>query len=233
MAELGELLGTILTSVAHARRMADEETAALAEYYKDHPLLEGMAVPRIRVPEMVLDLPVVIDSHEGADTTVSEAPTKVRAAILQRFESASKSAGVKPPAAFKARLRSNLDRQLKVMSPARGGGPRSSSSESVVRAAEIAYAATIRELGPAYRAAVPVDKERIIRTEIRDQAKKSALKKRGNPPKINATIMTSHVKERADHNNVTRLKLVIKEEGVEWATSESEDGTVRRNLTPE
>ena len=43
MAELGELLGTILASVAHARRMADEETAALAEYYKDHPLLEGMA----------------------------------------------------------------------------------------------------------------------------------------------------------------------------------------------
>ena len=41
MAELSEVLGALMVSLVHARRMADEETAAVAEYYKDNPLLEG------------------------------------------------------------------------------------------------------------------------------------------------------------------------------------------------
>lgn len=50
MSELSEVLGALMISLVHARRLADEETAAVAEYYKDHPLLEGMSLPRVRVP---------------------------------------------------------------------------------------------------------------------------------------------------------------------------------------
>jgi len=53
-------------SLVHARRMADEETAAVAEYYKDNPLLEGMSLPRVRVPQLTIDMPITIDGHVGA-----------------------------------------------------------------------------------------------------------------------------------------------------------------------
>ena len=45
MADIGQLVGTLLASLAHARRITDQETVAIAEYYKDNPLLEGMSVP--------------------------------------------------------------------------------------------------------------------------------------------------------------------------------------------
>ncbi|MDY6857249.1 MAG: hypothetical protein SWO11_21615 [Thermodesulfobacteriota bacterium] len=64
MADLGQLIGTILSSVAHARRIADEESTAIAEYYRDNPLLEGMSVPRIRVSELTLELPMLVLSHD-------------------------------------------------------------------------------------------------------------------------------------------------------------------------
>ena len=65
MPDIGEIMGTLLASVSHARRISDEETAAIAEYYKDNPLLEGMSIPRIRIPELTIELPVIIESHEG------------------------------------------------------------------------------------------------------------------------------------------------------------------------
>lgn len=63
MSELSEVLGALMISLVHARRLADEETAAVAEYYKDHPLLEGMSLPRVRVPELTIDMPLTIDKQ--------------------------------------------------------------------------------------------------------------------------------------------------------------------------
>ena len=85
MADLGELLGTLVVGLAHARRMADEESAAIAEHYRDHPLLERMSVPRIRVQELVVDVPVLLETFaEGVPSTPGDA-TLVRKALSEEL----------------------------------------------------------------------------------------------------------------------------------------------------
>jgi len=76
--ELGEILGSVMTALVQARKIADMETAALAEFYKEHPLLEGMSLPRVRVPEMTLDVPVIIEHTrlviEGSTILLKRSP---------------------------------------------------------------------------------------------------------------------------------------------------------------
>jgi hypothetical protein len=48
-----------------------------------------------------------------------------------------------------------------------------------------------------------------------------------------ANIKTADVKEQASSTSVVRLKITLKEEGLEWATKASEAGGVVRTLQPE
>lgn len=238
MANFGDLLGSILVGLAHARRMADEETAALAEYYKDHPLLEGMAIPRIRVPRMEIDLPVALDSFEAAEENIMETAAKVEEALNKKFNNLLKELDIEANADFKKQcfsiFKKHLRRQLRISSVRpKTFSQRRGSSEMVVRATENALSQISKELGSEYREKFSLDNEKIIRQELRHEAQVVALKKVGRAPKIEATIITSEVKERADNYNISRLRLIIKEEGVEWAVSGDEGGEIRRNLTPE
>ena len=67
----------------------------------------------------------------------------------------------------------------------------------------------------------------------RQKAGQAALKKEGVPPSVMVNIKTEDIKLSANTGVVTRLKLVLKEEGLEWSVGEKEDGTQSRKLMPE
>ena len=72
--ELESVIGSVVSAVAQARRIADEESIAIAEYYRQHPRLCDLSATRIRLPDVTVDLPVVVDDH----TTVSPGAVATR-----------------------------------------------------------------------------------------------------------------------------------------------------------
>src|SRR3954451_4125174 len=70
MAEnLGDVVGAMLADVARARVRADVEALRIAEAYSRDPLLKHLSIPRFRLPEMVVDLRVLVT---GVDATTGE-----------------------------------------------------------------------------------------------------------------------------------------------------------------
>jgi hypothetical protein len=223
--------------------MADEETAAIAEYYKTHPLLEGMSVPRIRVPELTLELPLLIESHDEGDPAEPASVGSIVTALKASLDKSAGHEGISVRAAkyrqFRSRFETEVTRQLGQMSPT-GITP-----EAVARAADDAFMRARRdeesdravaarrpgaELGKrVFTAAQAKD----ARAELRGAANDAAVKAAGSPPRIDAEIMTSEVKEQGDERSVARLKLIMKEEGLDWTVSETEGGATVRTLTPE
>jgi hypothetical protein len=59
----------MLADVARARVRADVEALRIAEAYSRDPLLKHLSIPRFRLPEMVVDLPVLVT---GVDATTGE-----------------------------------------------------------------------------------------------------------------------------------------------------------------
>lgn len=72
MPRLNEILGALMADIASARHIADQHTLLLAKRYREDPLLRSMSIPRIRLPEVVVDLPLLIercgDTHTAEET---------------------------------------------------------------------------------------------------------------------------------------------------------------------
>lgn len=230
MADLGQVLGTLLTSLAHARRIADEESATIAEYYRTHPLLSGMSLPRVRVPEMTLDIPLVIDGHQEGEPSELAEDAAIVPILGETLARALKRAKLEVPPDSIKRFSEELADELRVLRQRRGSGERGPTRETVARSAERAFR---RVLGDDPRHVATPDTLKRIIEELGENAADVALKKPGTPPRVLVSIETNAVKERAGANNVVRLKLVMKEEGLEWSMGTAADGTSTRRLTPE
>lgn len=228
MTDLGEILGMLMASVAHARRYADEETAAIAEYYKQHPLLEGMSLPRVRLPEVILDLPFLIESLDEGKPNVLNDLDKIRKLVSEELRKLAEREQL-----TLGDLGKHFDRELALeldwLTQSEKAG-RGVSRETVIRAADNALARVLKE---------QVSPESLrtwqnqVAPGIRQIASKVALKEVGTPPKITASIITAEVKEKASAVSAPRLRLSIKEEGLEWSVGRAEDGTVTKKLVPE
>lgn len=71
---LKDVLGAIVSSISHARRISDMEVMRIANFYREHDYLEGLSVPRLRINQVVLDLPVLLgDSIPGESCKANNA----------------------------------------------------------------------------------------------------------------------------------------------------------------
>ena len=75
-------------------------------------------------------------------------------------------------------------------------------------------------------------KETIAR-DLRAKVSTVGIAKESIPPSIVANIRTSDVKEQSTSTSVVRLKITLKEEGLEWSTQVGTSGGVVHTLQPE
>lgn len=225
MADLGDLIGSLMVGVIRARRMADEQTAVLAEYYKTNPLLEGLSVPRIRIPELTIDMPFLIeDQVEGEAGKLADTAKIAEAAQAQLKSTLDRHNITIEPAAQRAFI-SEVRKRLAVVK--RTDAP--VTKETVVRSVQSALADTLAKTKTPLTAA---EKDTIAR-DLRASVAAVSIAKEPVASSIKANIKTAEVKERASTTTVVRLKITLKEEGLEWATQASESGGVVRTLQPE
>ena len=86
MPKLGDYIGHLLSEIAIARMQADIESVRIAELYADHPLLRSMPVPRFRMPDVEIDVPVVVKGLEDSPFGESSHGTPPIAEIRKVFD---------------------------------------------------------------------------------------------------------------------------------------------------
>lgn len=225
MADLGDLLGSLMSGLIRARRMADEQTAALAEYYKDNPLLEGLSVPRIRIPELTIDMPMLIENHVGGQSGEMEDPTKIAEAAEVQLRTTLSKNNIKINPAFNEAFLREVKNQLELAKQT--GAP--VMKETVARSVQGAFATTLTKTKTPMTA---TDKEAVAR-DLRTKVSTVGIAREPVTSSIVANIKTADVKEKASNTSVVHLKITLKEEGLEWAIQSSESGGTVRTLQPE
>ncbi len=245
MADLGDLLGTLMVSLVRARQLADEASVAAAEYYRQHPLLEGMSVPRVRVPELTMDIPLLVKQEDPGEPAVPQQPDVIAREVAKTLTDTAAGLGLQVPgpaaAQFHEDVLTELRRQNAVGAPAVGRGGASSRAqpigferpltrEGVVRAVDRVLVRTLQ----AHRLeGIGADSARRLGEAVRQRAFDLAELKSGRPPSLAASIATAEVKDQAGAANAARIFITLREEGLEWSAAQSSDGTTRRHLTPE
>jgi hypothetical protein len=225
MADLGDLLGSFMSGLIRARRMADEQTAALAEYYKSNPLLEGLSVPRIRIPELTIDMPFIVENHVAGEKGVMEDPRKIADSAITLVNDFLSKSDIKSNPTFNKLFEKEVINQLASVN--KSGLP--IMKETVVRTIQSTF---INALTKSKIALTTIQKDNLARS-LRDKISTISVVKEQTSSSIVANIRTSDVKEQTTSTSVVRLKITLKEEGLEWATQASESGGVIRTLQPE
>lgn len=225
MADLGDLLGSFMSGLIRARRMADEQTAALAEYYKSNPLLEGLSVPRIRIPELTIDMPFIIENHVEGEKGVMEDPKKIADSAISLVNDYLSKSDIKSNPTFHRIFEKDVVNQLTNVN--KSGLP--IMKETVVRTIQNTFTNALTKSKIALTAIQKDDLARVLR----DKISAISVVKEQTSSSIVANIRTADVKEQTTSTSVVRLKITLKEEGLEWATQASESGGVIRTLQPE
>jgi hypothetical protein len=235
MPTLNEYLGGLFSSITDARVMADIQTVQVAEQYAKHDLLKHFSVPRMRIADIELTIPVAIEglterTGYQLDPIGNAEFKRVNARELARlvgYTELPPIAGQKLLSALDGRITTLVD-QIR----ADGGvqKPMWTFADGIVadlfgigtearlhdgkfpdgyRQEEIAKFAY--ELGIGLVTGV-VDKP------VLDQL---------------SVIAESHRLREQRPEDVIHIRMKVSEDGMEWQTIEKSDGTIERKLLPE
>lgn len=226
MPNLGDYLGQLMSEMAMARMQADLETIRLAELYAAHPLLRTFPVPHIRLSEVDLDVPVVI----GALPRAAAAPSPrggatvpaLRKAFDEVLEAFLSSERVKLTAAQRERIQAGLDRLT-----ADWRDP----AETAIGVNKIADDFTSVAVNVIERAGKEPGLSP-FEERLRASVRRAFLQARPNPPRIPVFVATAEVREAGPGESITRLRIKLTEQGMEW-TSIEQGGIRNERLVPE
>lgn len=230
MADLGEVIGSFLVSLVHARRQADEETAAVAEYYRQHPLLEGMSLPRIRIPEISIDMPLTIDSLDSGENAEVNNPNTISRSLMQELKKMRQDEDeMGMSQEFDRIFNRTLLQELSKLQQSHKTQSQSVSREAVARAVDNALKSAIKQ----DEAQLSNEEKKQLQSRMRLRASEISLKKLPKPASIGATFTSAEVKEHSSPTSSIRLKLTLREEGLEWSKNQADDGSIQHTLQPE
>lgn len=232
MPYLGDYIGHLLSEMTIARMQADLESVRVAELYASHPLLRFMPVPHFRLPEMDIDVPVVIKQVE--EPRADESPrggvaiADLRKTFNQVLTRQFNKQGLDVSPEEKKNITSALDERISRLSQPK------ETAVDVHRIADELTNAAVSTLTEVQGLREPIEKRRIetLDTELRNAVKLEFLKLRQPPPRLNVLATTQEIREAGPSEIVTRIKLRLTEQAVEWTSVESE-GQKQDRLVPE
>ena len=223
MPALGDYIGHLLTAITSARLQADLESVRIAQLYASHPLLQHMPVPRFRLPNVTLDLPVAVDK---IDEPVTPDLATIRKNINSIVEDTLKQQQIKVSSGSRALVRRNLDTLLAEFSAVE-----SRDSRALGEASERAVGVVMDALKAAAKdGSSTIDPQ--VESSLRRRLALEYAKLQPPPPTVQVLVNTSQLKDVGPPQNLTRIRLTISEEGVEW-TQPNPDDASSKTLLPE
>jgi hypothetical protein len=232
MPYLGDYLGQLLSEISIARMQADLETLRIAELYSVQPLLRTMAVPRMRLPDVDLDIPILIKTVEEPRAGESARGGAKLSDMSKKFdevlEQQLSKVGVVLSATEKKTIHTEIEKRLRLTKV-----PEEIFSD-VLRVADDLTSTALHLIGELRRKRG--NEEIAISTqtaaEVRETMRLDFLKLRTRPPRLTVLVTSSEIREAGTPENVTRLHLKVSEQGFEWKTIEVA-GVQQDRLIPE
>jgi hypothetical protein len=228
MTYLGDYLGQLMSEIALARMHADLETVRLAELYAAHPLLRTMPIPHLRLPNVDLEIPLLIQAseppREGESPRGGVPLRDLRKKFDEVLDARLAAAGIQLSTTHQRRVRSALAGRMAIHETP------TETAVDVQRVADDFSDTAIRTLAE-LRRTEPTPLEPLA-AELRAEVRREFVRLRPSPPRLVALVTSAEIREAGTSENVVRLNLKLTEEGVEWTTIET-DGVSRERLVPE
>lgn len=235
MAKLEEYLGGLVDGLAQARLMADLRAAETARIYAKHELLKAMSVPRMRFGTVEMTIPLAV---ERAQELPKPLPVKrVNPDLLERkiIESQAENFGSGQVTVTLTRtLQPAIRRHDSILVAPNDTPVTHEAARKFSRALtqNISRLVATGRLKP--RADWPFDDARTEK-QLLGVVEELGITGESRPPLTDETEViyeASRLREMRP-DDITRIRLIVEEDSMEWHQIERDDGSVENKLLPE
>lgn len=235
MPTLNDYLGGLVASVTEARVMADAHAVQVAEQYAQHELLRHFPVPRMRIGDIVLNIPVAIEGlSERKDYQLAPGGNaEFRTALARELPQSIDYREL--PAVAAQKFQSALaDRIPALVNGIRETGERDKPMWTFAEAI-VADLFAIGIETKLHDGKFPdgYSRDEIAKRtfELGAQLVSGVVEK---PVLDQLTVIADAARLREQRpEDIVRIQLKIVEDGMEWQTTTRDDGSVDRRLIPE
>jgi hypothetical protein len=237
MPNLNEYLGGLFNSITQARVLADVQSVQVAQQYAQHELLRHFSIPRMRIGDIELTIPVAVDgwSERQQVHAASIDHTKANSGIYQSMLS---GLGVRSlPLKLSQGLRTEVARHTQLLEKSLAALPPGADVAAVQeKFAQAIVESALKAIGPESLPS-PAKRQAIDRSAlvgsvsavIGDQIK---LNTRAVLDQLSVVAESHRLREQRPEDLVV-IKMTIREDGMEWQTLDAGDGQITRKLLPE
>ena len=223
MVNLNEYLGGIATSIAEARLMSDLKSLEIAEKFSRHELLKHFSIPRFKAQNIELTIPVAIgeleETYEADYEPIDNVAFNSQAYTILKDASKITSFDRKTSTMLRsiiAQRTDELEKNIKAtgeVDPVLSRFSQQLSKEFIsIYSEKVSYDVLVKKLN----------------SELRP-----SIKSRQITQKKTKVIVEAHKLNEIKPENIVQIKMTLNEEGMEWYTSENEDGVRETKLLPE
>lgn len=219
--KLGDVIGAMLADAARARARADLEAVRIAEMYSRDPLLKHLSVPRFRMPDLVVDLPVLVSGVEGAGAggSVWSAKEPTKTELARALRDGIDRSGLKLTKEQSSAVVEAVASRSKEIFAAEGEAGRTPGTIAADLAGE--GVATIRSK----LRRDPPEAQLATLSNVTKASLASLLAGKLAPSPATEVVFTSEeIKAHGDSGNVVRLRVTISEDSYEVVEREGDEG---------
>ena len=233
MASLGDYLGHLLSEISKARVHADMESIKIAQIYANDDLLKTFPVPRVRLPNIELNVPVIVEKANMENIYSTKSIDKrnlVNATYTVLRDKLAKSYKKE----FSRKEYIHIAR--KIYAETEKITKKDTIHEEINMAKSTFINEVITDLNKTKNIR-PSKKNSVFNKEIKRDLEDVLLVNLKSPfeklKSISIAPETFKQKELGDTMKSLTLKLSITEDAIEWVETENEDGEKRVILVSE
>lgn len=221
MIYLGDYVGQILSEVSIARSQADLEAIRIAELYANHDLLKYFPVPRVRIKDVEVDLPVVVveaesppDGENPRGGVNSEILPDLFTRVLDRQLQSNDL--IKLSRTERTSLLRSIRQSTDFLKQ-----PNYIQANTNIAVDE--FSSILHDFILERKPELEVNAARTFVDEVRKLARIEFVNARSGIPRIMVGVASREISE-AHNDSVVRISLKLVEEGLEWTHISTDDG---------
>jgi hypothetical protein len=234
MPKLNEYIGSLVSSITNARIMSDIQTVKVAEEYANHHLLKYFSVPRLRIDDVEMTIPIVLEEIDEKIETVYEPIDNTKFNALVYNELVNSMGLTKLPNELSLKLRSTIAKRTQLLEQnlriTKDLSPLKNFSREIT-----AQLSDLEKTNPDLKGdqkrklsfkTMPDYLEKTLSKEIKVASQIRTIEN------LNVIAEGYKLKEQKPEN-IIYIKLKISEDSMEWSRSETSDGELETKLIPE
>ncbi len=234
MPKLTDYIGSLVSSITNARVMSDIQTVKVAEEYAKHDLLKHFSIPRMRIDDIEMTIPIALDEINEKTVIEYEPIANTKFNTLVYKELVNNMGLSKLPNEVSKNLRAEITKLTQLLEQNIRITKDLSAlpgfiKELTVISSEVEKDLTSTKVDPKRKVdveAFPKYLEKMLTKEIKIISQKKAIED------LNVIIEAHKLREQKPEN-IIYIKLKISEDGMEWNRTENNNGVIEEKLLPE